>query len=74
MLKSARNWGITHRWEDDDNNDGYRPESVQVQLYSMVGDEEAKPYGEVVTLEDTDNEDTKWKMGKYGAALWSIWN
>ena len=43
---------VEKKWEDANNQDGVRPESVQVQLYA--GD---NAYGDPVTL----NEDNEWK-------------
>lgn len=39
---------ITKKWEDNDDQDGIRPESIQVQLKA-----DGEAYGEVVTMTDT---------------------
>ena len=46
------NINVTKNWVDDDNRDGVRPDSVQVQLTRN-----GQPYGDVVTL----NDGNKWK-------------
>lgn len=42
---------VTKHWEDNDNQDGLRPDSIQVQLYAN-----GEKLGEAVTL----NKDSKW--------------
>lgn len=46
------NINVTKNWADDDNRDGIRPDSVQVQLTRN-----GQPYGDVETL----NDGNKWK-------------
>lgn len=40
---------MTKVWEDDDNRDGVRPESVDIQLYAN-----GESYGDIVTVEAND--------------------
>ena len=53
---------ITKIWDDEDNNDGKRPDSIKVQLYTVSVDaddqEVLTPVGDVVTI--TPNENGEW--------------
>ena len=49
---SPFNIKVTKHWADDNNRDGLRPDSVQVQLTKN-----GQPYGDVVTL----NDENEWK-------------
>ena len=49
---SPFNINVTKHWADDNNRDGLRPDSVQVQLTKN-----GQPYGDVVTL----NDENEWK-------------
>ena len=49
---------VTKVWNDSNNQDGIRPESITVQLQSTIGEEKAN-VGEPVEI--TPNEDGKWE-------------
>ncbi len=42
-------------WDDDDNRDGLRPESIEIQLYKN-----GEPYGDAVTLSEDNNWTNTW--------------
>lgn len=54
-------------WDDNDNNDGIRPDSIQVALYqngeliTQNANGEAFPQGNPATLNDTNSWYTKWE-------------
>ena len=47
---------VIKSWDDADDQDGKRPESIQVQLYA-----DGEAYGAPVTLRASDNPDDNWK-------------
>ncbi|HJE18919.1 MAG TPA: Cna B-type domain-containing protein [Aliicoccus persicus] len=50
---------VTKAWDDANNQDGNRPDSIQVQLYSVDG-EEVTPVGDVVEVPATDDWTYTW--------------
>ena len=48
-------------WKDSDNNDGYRPETIQVTLYKKVKEDDATEKEEKVEQEGVDNPKTVTK-------------
>ena len=56
------------KWEDSDNNDGKRPESVTFQLWRKVGDEDPE---HVEDKDKTVTADTQEVSGKPWSAKWT---
>lgn len=52
----VQNISVIKEWEDQNNKDGIRPESIIVQLLK-----DKTPYGEVVVLSDANNWSYEWK-------------
>ena len=62
-IPQSTEYAVTKVWEDADNQDGKRPASITVQLYSSVnGEEPAAVAGKTLTLTVADKADANtWK-------------
>ncbi len=55
-MKDSTSVTVTKAWEDENNKDGIRPASIQVQLLA-----DGKPIGDAVTLSEENGWNTVWK-------------